>query len=191
MVTTTRSNTRSRHTRSHANSQPSRACTAPLPDLLRRKGTPTSSLTLSKEDGSDQDHFTAGDCIFIVHEALDLSNRPIDPHNYWKGQIDSFYSYKSHLWVIIKWFYTSSQLLDVGVQQEVCERLGAAELVLSNHTDTISSSCIESKCEIKFLDDTNPVEKWIHPSTWFYRLEIEFHDKLLPVLKVGFVHNIH
>lgn len=54
--------------------------------------------------------------IFIAHEGLDISKRPVDPHSYWKGHINSIYLYQGQDWVVVSWFYTSSQFKDADVK---------------------------------------------------------------------------
>lgn len=54
--------------------------------------------------------------VFVAHGNMDRAARPLDGHSYWKSKIVSIHKFKSKLWVIVQWYYTSTQLKELGME---------------------------------------------------------------------------
>ena len=101
--------------------------------MLRRLKA-RDELTI-KNDSGDSDVFRPGDwwvqilcavctscCFcwssfsaFLAHQGVDR-NSPLDGHDYWKAQILSIHTFNGRPWLRVRWFYSATQLQQVGHQ---------------------------------------------------------------------------
>jgi len=54
--------------------------------------------------------------VFIAHPGVNKDRGTTDGHQYWKGQIISIHSWSQKTWLVLRWFYTVTQLKKEGLK---------------------------------------------------------------------------
>ncbi|KAF8954149.1 hypothetical protein BDZ97DRAFT_1928699 [Flammula alnicola] len=163
----------------------------PLSAVLKMPQFDALEVLKAGEDNEElAETLRANDCVFVVHEGIDLDASVIDPHEYWKMQIVSLHKDRAtgKKWVVGAWFYTPSQLEGVKLtdkDRSIIKRMGNAELVLSTHKDVIDPLCIQSKLTVHFFDDNDALTRPIKQSSWFHRFILTWRGSAQPTKDYG------
>ncbi|KAF8956854.1 hypothetical protein BDZ97DRAFT_1925117 [Flammula alnicola] len=169
----------------------------PLSAVLKMPQFDALEVLKAGEDNEElAETLRANDCVFVVHEGIDLDASVIDPHEYWKMQIVSLHKDRAtgKKWVVGAWFYTPSQLEGVKLtdkDRSIIKRMGNAELVLSTHKDVIDPLCIQSKLTVHFFDDNDALTRPIKQSSWFHRFILTWRGSAQPTKDYGVLKNVN
>ncbi|KAJ6511551.1 hypothetical protein C8R47DRAFT_738237 [Mycena vitilis] len=160
-------------------SKPSRA------SLGRDKDAPTAeewatmpqyvTFQVSDEDDKPYD-FSVKDIARVLPHRRKVGD-PIEPHQYWIGQIlDVRAKSASDVWVQVHWFYSARDAVGVDGTFDT-SHCGKYERLQSNHIDCVSSSVFDGLAPVKHYDEANLDQEAILADDFYYRYTINLSDK--------------
>ncbi|KAF8958776.1 hypothetical protein BDZ97DRAFT_1923397 [Flammula alnicola] len=166
-----------------------------VPSVSQVRLIPELDLCQVEGDEGELTTFRGGDNVFLAHEGMDLSDRPVDGDLYWKGKIVSVHMKAPEkddsddsdeeddpepCYLIVRWYYSVEDMNKVKITDSSKSSLrafGRNELALSTHEDVVDLSCLESECFIHQYDDRDGFHQPIHKTWWVVRTALRIQSK--------------